>query len=410
MKTPAYLAKKLSAYSLVAGAFLLAEKSGAQILYTDVVPDDTVHLNINNFAVMDFNNDGFAEIRMAGYSIGTFKSWSIGFNGGYGSVGLIGAGSSNGASALSSGYAICQSNSHLYFLGLGTGVVMRQVGSKLYGDFQPCDHDKFIGLSPLVPNDGNRNYGWIRVDIAADTSFIIVKDYAVNLTADACIIAGEGIPSVNCSDNYEPNNSSPQSSLIPVNKKIQALIDEPGDKDWFQFTPPADKNHIRIVLKKLPANYNIKLYDQNMQLLNVSKLPGKISDTIILNNADPSQHYYVVVKGQNTNAFNEMDCYTLKVEASDIPFKLIEQNTLDNAGDELELFPNPASDKIFISGTNEKFISEVSVFELSGRKIFTEKIMGQETVIDVSIFPEGFYVLEVRNENETLVKKFEVKR
>ena len=411
MKPSTQLAKKISAYSLFAGAFLATEKSDAQIIYTDVIPDDTLHLNINNFALMDFDNDGHADMMISGYSFDSVKYWTIGFAGAYGSVGIIQDGNDGNVAALSAGYSICQSNSHLIFLGLGWGTVLSQEGSLLYGDLQPGDHDKFIGVAPIIPDDGNRNYGWIRVDVAADTSYIIVKDYAVNLAPDSCIAAGEGIPLMSCTDEFEPNNSSPQASLIPLNKKVHGLIDVPGDKDWFQFTPNASKNNVRILLKSLPKNYNLRLLDQNLQRLAKSVNPGRMYDTIEYNNLDPLQHYYVVVRGQNTDAFDGDDCYTLKIETSSTPYKLVEQDTTSNDLTDLRIFPNPASSVLFFSGLQDNYnMADMTVYDLSGRKMAEVKMSEDGNAIDVSSLSDGMYLLQMKSEHTILVRKFEIKR
>src|SRR5258706_872613 len=67
----------------------------------------------------------------------------------------------------------------------------------------------------------------------------------------------------------------------------------------------------------------------------------------------------------------------------------------------IEIFPNPASSKLLLSGFNGNFSgAEILVLDLSGRKIFSEKISSSQNEIDVSSLPNGIYLLELKNENE----------
>ena len=78
---------------------------------------------------------------------------------------------------------------------------------------------------------------------------------------------------------------------------------------------------------------------------------------------------------------------------------------------DLSIYPNPASSKLFLSGLNENFNNgEISVLDFSGRKIFSQKISSHQNEIDVSSLPNGVYLLELKNEDEMITKKFEVSR
>jgi Secretion system C-terminal sorting domain len=425
------LQKKLASYAAFSASILGAGLSShAQILYTNVLPDDT--LIPHDYLPLDLNNDGIADFYV-GEGRHVFHYWTgaLLFNSTnevensmagvatysyYGSVAnyMKFAHMLEANSPIDGGNNWVKPNEFKFTADQGVNPYEAAIFNlridyyDYFGYWNEGNKDGFVGLR--IKLNGDYLYGWARLEVYEDATHVVVKDFAVNLAPNQPILAGEGMSGI-CMDGYEPNNFSSQASLIPVNTKVKALIDMPGDKDWFQFTPPADQNNILIVLKKMPANYNIKLYDQNLQVLDVSKHPGKLNDTIIYNDLDPSQHYYVVVKGQNLNAFNETDCYTLKVEASSTPYKLMDSPAPEQEIAGLEIFPNPSSHKIFVSGMNEDFSSaEASVYDLSGRKAFSQTISSQQTVLDISALTEGMYLLQLKNETQVVVKKFEVKR
>ncbi|MBI9039737.1 MAG: T9SS type A sorting domain-containing protein, partial [Bacteroidales bacterium] len=67
--------------------------------------------------------------------------------------------------------------------------------------------------------------------------------------------------------------------------------------------------------------------------------------------------------------------------------------------DELIVYPNPATDIIYIVSTKE--VEYVSIFNNIGQTIYR----GNETQIDISNFEPGIYIISINNENEVLCKK-----
>lgn len=61
------------------------------------------------------------------------------------------------------------------------------------------------------------------------------------------------------------------------------------------------------------------------------------------------------------------------------------------------VYPNPASNVITISGDLD--LKSISIFDLSGRTISTEKVIGSRTQIDISGLSAGTYLLNVNSEN-----------
>ena len=67
----------------------------------------------------------------------------------------------------------------------------------------------------------------------------------------------------------------------------------------------------------------------------------------------------------------------------------------------VDIYPNPAKDQLFIETATE--IEEVSVYDVYGRQLTT--VYGQQSV-DVSELSNGVYFVNVKSENNEIVKRF----
>lgn len=72
---------------------------------------------------------------------------------------------------------------------------------------------------------------------------------------------------------------------------------------------------------------------------------------------------------------------------------------------EVRVFPNPATEHIFISGL--KGTSKVEIFSVSGSKVF-EKTINEDQMIPID-FETGMYFVKISNEDKQIVKKIIVK-
>ena len=77
----------------------------------------------------------------------------------------------------------------------------------------------------------------------------------------------------------------------------------------------------------------------------------------------------------------------------------------------LSVYPNPVENKIIVTVMDgEKEMAEVSLFDMSGKKLITRKIeTGIPVEIDVSFLPSGNYILYCRSgkneESQKIIKK-----
>lgn len=71
----------------------------------------------------------------------------------------------------------------------------------------------------------------------------------------------------------------------------------------------------------------------------------------------------------------------------------------------MEIYPNPASDKLFIKKElSEKII--VQVLAINGELLMENTIQNQSDVIDISRLKSGFYLLKVIGNRTIAIQKF----
>ncbi len=73
---------------------------------------------------------------------------------------------------------------------------------------------------------------------------------------------------------------------------------------------------------------------------------------------------------------------------------------------EVKLFPNPTSDKITIESDNYKN-AVLKIFDNLGRQILQQNIIKSETILDISNFKTGQYLLQIERDNKRSVYKIQ---
>jgi hypothetical protein len=70
---------------------------------------------------------------------------------------------------------------------------------------------------------------------------------------------------------------------------------------------------------------------------------------------------------------------------------------------EFNLFPNPTSERVTISRFSSE-VSTIEIFNSLGSLVHTSTVFGSQSIIDVSVFPAGYYVVRVNGLSKTFVK------
>jgi hypothetical protein len=70
----------------------------------------------------------------------------------------------------------------------------------------------------------------------------------------------------------------------------------------------------------------------------------------------------------------------------------------------IDIFPNPTTDRIVISGITQK--SNVAIFNTEGQSLITRQISESDRMIDISNLPSGIYFVRLTNKKTVKVGKF----
>jgi hypothetical protein len=411
------LRKKLITYSAFTGSLISAGYANAQIIYTDIVPDDTLDgSGFGEFSFLDLNNDGTSDFR--------FLVGSVGLGGVQ--LAALSQASSNGQNqvhaysgpgwgypapyAMNFNEAINSQNQWKLIedepLGAGWLVYSDGTNNFEYGAWHHVQ-DKYLGLR--IHANGQIYYGWARLDVAT-ALHMIIKDYAFNSAAGQTILAGQ--TGLFCADSFEPNNTFLQADALPLTQEVKALINQQGDADWFKFLVNSFKPNVRIVLSDLPKNYNIRLFNSLGQQVGSSNNGGTMNDTIVLNNATPGK-YFAMVYGKNGQS-DPFNCYTLLGETSNSPFRMNDANVNENSeAIEVTIYPNPAKNKISL--LVEEFSLQhptVIIYDITGKKVLSSNYQelngGEKLEIDISSLNNGNYLMKIVSDKGFTIKKFVV--
>ncbi len=93
---------------------------------------------------------------------------------------------------------------------------------------------------------------------------------------------------------------------------------------------------------------------------------------------------------------------TAKVELSSV-------TSVENsgAGDEISLYPNPASDFVYLRVPSGR--GYAAIYDATGRKVISKAIFSRTTRIDASDLPPGLYIAKIRTDKEIVAKKLIIK-
>jgi hypothetical protein len=229
--------------------------------------------------------------------------------------------------------------------------------------------------------------------------------------------------SAGCTDNYEPNNSRSSSlPLSPTGVDLIAQIATSTDNDWYRFANTSAQRNIRLDLTNLPADYDLRLY-QNNTLRRTSQNGGTTPEVCIWNTSTVASNWYAHVYGYN-GAFSNTQCYTLRITLSSSSFR--EDGTTDGEVTELEvpvyversgfaMFPNPAADEVTLDvATQADGPVRVSLIDITGKALLLrtyDLAKGDSQItLDVSQLPAGTFFVRVENGETVGVQKLMIMR
>ncbi len=215
-----------------------------------------------------------------------------------------------------------------------------------------------------------------------------------------------------CSDLGEPNNTISTPYAISTGTTYHALISSSSDNDYYQFTTTSPNTRIKVTVSSLPADYDVRLYNNKKKQKGISQNSGTADETIIWNTSSQGTRY-VYVYGYS-GAYDASDCYDLTIEVSNTSWRtdgseIFDLDAWDNAI--LSIFPNPASETVNINyySVQETGVT-MKIYDLLGNLVNTvnEDVVEGENQIkaDVHLLSAGIYIVEISNGKSTYTDKF----
>jgi len=145
------------------------------------------------------------------------------------------------------------------------------------------------------------------------------------------------------------------------------------------------------------------------------------SKTITYNPMDFKPIFNYIGRGQQSNIplfkgyMDDFRIYNYALSADEIKsvYDLTSAiSTIEEDENKLQIWPVPANDFLNVSVTSSNFKpSTVCIYDLSGNQILTKNIGNDNEVeLNISELPTGIYFLKLKNNDETLIKKFVVSR
>jgi hypothetical protein len=171
---------------------------------------------------------------------------------------------------------------------------------------------------------------------------------------------------------------------------------------WYKYTPSTDdsaqvylqfkKNGFPIngAERKLPASVDFQYFEMPF---NVWQNP----DTVIVNVQSSTWYDSLVSSVGSTLIIDEIHFKSQPILYTSLPVFATK--------DQLSVFPNPSDGRFRIS--NESGISQVTVYNMIGRKVYTKIYTNREkqSEIDLTKFEKGVYYLEINDGTKMSTKK-----
>ena len=112
--------------------------------------------------------------------------------------------------------------------------------------------------------------------------------------------------------------------------------------------------------------------------------------------------YYVLAQGKNAD---EVWGELTKVEFVVVVTDTVSVSELDKV--EFEVYPNPATEYVRITSNSE--IESLVIFSVDGKMVHSQDVNQEETMIDVTSFAKGSYIVRMISNGEFVVRRIIVK-
>ncbi|MDZ7880293.1 MAG: M43 family zinc metalloprotease [Saprospiraceae bacterium] len=224
------------------------------------------------------------------------------------------------------------------------------------------------------------------------------------------IIIPPSPPLAECTDVFEPNNSSSVASKLESTIKITGMIADYRDRDWFRLDVPAGTS-IKINLSNLPADYDIRLFDNRFRLVQTSENQGNADENLTYTTSAGQDFLLIYIYGYNA-AFHPAKCYALEIKSFVNGTQNVSKSNLRKINvkkadytEGVILSPNPTSGVVNIElPTANK--ATIQVFNILGQLVLTSQNDAyNQLTIDLYAANNGVYFVKIEQDRQVWTKK-----
>jgi hypothetical protein len=217
-------------------------------------------------------------------------------------------------------------------------------------------------------------------------------------------------PYADCTDIFEPNNSLSFAHKLASTTKITGMISDYRDRDWFRIDVPAGTT-VKINLSSLPADYDLRLFDNRLRLVQTSENQGMADETVSYTTSAGQDFLLVYIYGYNA-AFHPAKCYSLEINSTTNGVDNVEKANLRQIKPEMGkntegvvLSPNPTNGLVNIElpAINN---ATIQVFNAMGQLVLkTQNSESNRVSIDLSSVNNGVYLVRIEQDGQVWRKK-----
>lgn len=224
------------------------------------------------------------------------------------------------------------------------------------------------------------------VSDGTSTYYIMVEGYASNF--------GDFNLEMTCSEFDPPPNDDCDGAIAlncgeTVTGTTASSLSDVGNNSpdvFYSYTGSGAEEWVTISLCDGNTDYNSRLLvydncDYDELLSENDNFCGQQSQLTFY--SDGISTYYIVVEGSQSNSGN----FSLEITCD--PILGIEDNVLES----FSFYPNPSNNNIFITALQT--IETVSIYNMLGQNVFTEKIDSINSEINISNLASGNYIMKV---------------
>lgn len=274
----------------------------------------------------------------------------------------------------------------------------------------PADYDMKLYNSAGTQVGSSRNAGTTTevmsyVNAPAGSYKVYVYGYSSAFNATSCYtLNATAAAASNCTNSNEPNESLAAAKAITPNIDIKGQIATTTDKDYYKVTLTSASSLIASI-KTLPADYDLVVYNASGVQLGSSANVGTVNETVAIPNVAAGT-YYFYISGYN-GALSTSSCYTFKVAVANGSFSPVDNNegmVEEIVKDDIQLVPNPASQKVTVFYThNADEVVRLKLFDQTGRevRVYNVGLMNRENKFDLDLtdLSNGMYIVQMQGNN-----------